>query len=98
MTRPSDYKHNDRYAAWAKTIHYRTPQYRTFCGISCTQDNSARSSHPERPVTCSDCLDTVQPSDRGATVKRVDLFGNVTDTFQTEAELNGHKATQGRLI
>lgn len=31
------------------------------------------------------------------TVKRVDLEGNVTDTFQTEGELNGFRQTQGAL-
>lgn len=33
-----------------------------------------------------------------ATVKRIDLDGNVTDTFQTESELNGWRASQGRLM
>lgn len=33
-----------------------------------------------------------------ATVKRPDLWGNVTDTFATETELNGHRLTQGRLL
>lgn len=33
-----------------------------------------------------------------ATVKRIDLEGNVTDTFQTEAELAGIRAQQGDLI
>lgn len=32
------------------------------------------------------------------TVKKLDIFGNVIDTYQTEAELNGWKAKQGRLI
>lgn len=32
------------------------------------------------------------------TVKRPDLFGNVTDTYATEAELNGWKPSQGKLI
>ena len=31
------------------------------------------------------------------TVKRADLFGNVSDTYQTEAELNGIRQTQGGL-
>lgn len=31
------------------------------------------------------------------TVKRTDIFGNVTDTFQTEAELQGIRAEQGGL-
>ena len=33
-----------------------------------------------------------------ATVKRVDLFGNIVDTFQTEGELNGWHATQAPLF
>ncbi|OGT54339.1 MAG: hypothetical protein A3E01_15350 [Gammaproteobacteria bacterium RIFCSPHIGHO2_12_FULL_63_22] len=32
-----------------------------------------------------------------ATVKRADLFGNVTDTYATEAELNGIRQSQGQL-
>lgn len=32
------------------------------------------------------------------TVKRVDLFGNVTDTFRSEAELNGFAVAQGRML
>lgn len=32
------------------------------------------------------------------TVKRPDLFGNVTDTFASEGELNGFRPTQGRMI
>ena len=32
------------------------------------------------------------------TVKRVDLFGAVIDTFQSEAELNGHRESQGRML
>lgn len=35
---------------------------------------------------------------RASTVKRVDLWGAVTDTHQTEAELNGFRATQGALL
>jgi hypothetical protein len=33
-----------------------------------------------------------------ATVKRCDLFGNVIDTYQTEAELNGWRPVNGRLF
>lgn len=32
------------------------------------------------------------------TVKRATLFDGVLDSFQTEAELNGHRATQGKLL
>jgi len=32
------------------------------------------------------------------TIKRADLWGNVTDTHQTETELNGHRASQGALL
>lgn len=37
------------------------------------------------------------PDAASSTVKRVDLSGNVTDTFQTEAELNGIRAQQGAM-
>ena len=33
-----------------------------------------------------------------ATVKRASLFDGVIDTYQTETELNGHRATQGALL
>lgn len=33
-----------------------------------------------------------------ATVKRATLFDGVVDTFQTEAELNGFRASQGMLL
>ncbi len=56
------------------------------CGL-CTKELRAQAAEMEA------ALDT-----KPATVQRVDLFGNMTDTFQTEAELNGHKASQGRLI
>lgn len=32
------------------------------------------------------------------TVKRADLFGNITDTHRTEAELNGFRPTQGKML
>lgn len=32
------------------------------------------------------------------TIKRADLWGNITDTHQTEAELNGFRASQGALL
>lgn len=32
------------------------------------------------------------------TVKRATLWDGVADTFQTEAEMNGFRATQGRLL
>jgi hypothetical protein len=35
---------------------------------------------------------------RSATIKRPDLWGAVNDTFQTEAELNGIRDSQGRLL
>ncbi len=45
-----------------------------------------------KPCSC-DCH-----GKRSETVKRVDLFGVVTDTYQTERELNGWRETQGKLI
>lgn len=32
------------------------------------------------------------------TVKVADLFGNVTDTYKTEGELNGYREEQARLV
>lgn len=40
----------------------------------------------------------LEPATAPATVKRADLFGAVTDTYQTEGELNGWRATQARLF
>jgi hypothetical protein len=42
--------------------------------------------------------DLIYAVDRNATVKRPDLWGAVNDTFQTEAELNGIRDSQGRLL
>lgn len=39
-----------------------------------------------------------EPVSAKPTVKRVSLFGDVEDTFQTEAELNGWRAQQGELF
>lgn len=38
------------------------------------------------------------PTSLPATVKRVDLFGNVTDTYATEGELNGWREQQSALV
>ena len=39
------------------------------------------------------------PSGRATeTVKRLDIFGKVTDTYRTEAEHNGYHEEQGRLL
>lgn len=35
---------------------------------------------------------------KAATVKRATLWNGVVDTFQTEAELNGFRASQGMLL
>ena len=35
---------------------------------------------------------------RAETVKRVDMFGVLTDTYATEAELNGFRPEQGALF
>ena len=43
----------------------------------------------------ADCNDCFPPPE---TVKRATLFDGVIDSFQTEAELNGHRATQGKLL
>ena len=48
----------------------------------------ATPAAPQRPHEASERV----------TVKRVDIFGTVIDTYQTEAELNGFRAKQGRLI
>ena len=46
----------------------------------------------------ADVLKSAPAAERQATVKKPDLFGRVTDTFQTEAELNGFRQSQGRLL
>ena len=44
-------------------------------------------------------MDTVADRLEAAmTIKRPDLWGNVTATHQTEAELNGFRASQGALL
>ena len=53
------------------------------------------------PGHCRDCNDETARRDAEAdrpTVKRPDLFGNVIDSYRTESELNGWKATQGALL
>lgn len=35
---------------------------------------------------------------KNETVKKLDLWGNTVDTFQTEAELNGFRLKQGALL
>ena len=42
------------------------------------------------------CTDRTPPETE--TVKRADLFGNITDSHQTEAELNGWRESQGTLF
>jgi len=39
-----------------------------------------------------------EPCETVATVKRIDLWGNVIDTFKTEGEANGWTPDQGRLL
>lgn len=43
-----------------------------------------------RPHSC--------PGPDRETVKRPDLFGTVHETYQTESELNGWRASQGRML
>jgi hypothetical protein len=61
----------------------------------------------EDRIPCSpDCLHqpcaaarvAIKRAQRLATVKRATLFDGVVDTFQTEAELNGFRDSQGRLL
>lgn len=54
-------------------------------------------AEPE-PMTPEDRAAFLEMPDRPAYVERVDLWGNVTSTYQTEAELNGHRPTQGVLL
>ena len=40
----------------------------------------------------------IEPPRKPSTVHRADLFGNVANTRQTEAELNGWRETQAQLF
>lgn len=44
------------------------------------------------------CVEHVAEVRERATVKRVDIFGQVHDTHATEAELNGWRSSQGMLL
>ena len=84
--------------------------YPTFCTGCHEPRNSAELNHAG---TCRECLakfwkpdpderafmDTVKDRLESAmTIKRADLWGNVIDTFATETELNGWRASQGALL
>lgn len=56
--------------------------------IAQAQDHAAGLDHECGPLC------PIEP----ASVKRPDLFGNVNDTYQTEAELNGWRQKQGSLL
>jgi len=63
----------------------------------CGKDIDARDLEivdPEGRPACLKC-ETCRSK---PTVKKLDIFGNVIDTFQTEGELNGWRPTQGSLF
>ena len=61
--------------------------------------SDAQASKSRRVVSRDDSSPHVcAPNAETVTVKRVDLDGNVTDTYRTEAELNGWRPTQGAML
>ena len=87
-----------------------TAGYPTFCGSCHEPRNSVELNNAG---TCRECrakfwkqdpderafMDGVKDRLEAAmTIKRPDLWGNVTGTHQTEAELNGFRASQGALL
>ena len=70
--------------------------YPTFCRHCGEPRNSAElSTGATYTGWCHECRATLATI---ATVKHADLWGNVMDTHQTEAELNGFRASQGALL
>ena len=67
------------------TVTYQCGHYATFATRSNIEGDC------QAPGMCPKCAIPT-------TVKRPDLFGNVTDTHQTETELNGFRASQGALL
>lgn len=62
-------------------------------------------SKPEEPrTTTTQAAETVPPEVQSRaeaqpfTVKQLDIFGNVIDTYATEAELNGWRPQQGMML
>ncbi len=65
-----------------------------FCGARMAPDDDpGECGHPEGQGGAAAVTDA-----QAFTVKALDIFGEVHDTFQTEGELNGWRATQGRLV
>lgn len=60
--------------------------------------HKAFNAHKAHCITSHECTTECSTPASTATVKRADLFGNVIDTHQTEAELNGFRPTQGALL
>lgn len=61
------------------------------------QNPEAGFSPVDGDFWCQACGYQSHPADAVPTVKKVDLFGTVHDTYQTEAELNGWRPTQAPL-
>ena len=61
--------------------------------LCCELGTEKRESCPN----CGSCDLDIAPY-QPATVKRATLFDGVVDTFQTEAELNGWRPSQGRML
>jgi len=67
------------------------------CGCDCHRPEPKPAMHPD-PTQTPNSPRIASHAAENATVKRVDLFGTVVDTFQTEGELNGWHATQAQLF
>ena len=78
---------NDCGAPEPETIRQWCPEHNLWCPFK------GSDHQPEDGKTYRTTMDI-----KRATIKRADLWGNVTDTHQTEAELNGFRATQGALL
>ncbi|MBA2708307.1 MAG: hypothetical protein H0U59_10950 [Gemmatimonadaceae bacterium] len=53
--------------------------------------------NPTRAASGGETAET-SSAQHGPTVKRVTLFGDVLDTYQTESELNGWRPQQRRML
>lgn len=53
----------------------------------------------QRRVLATTTVTAVHDATTGlTTIKRIPLWGNVLDTYRTEAELNGFRPEQGRML
>lgn len=78
--------------------HTFLPQ-RTVCGSTALGNaHMIPQEMQEDWVTVHRCAACESQFDPYPTVKRATLFDGVADSFQTEAELNGHRPAQGRML